>query len=133
MLRRKFTECIEKFLRTERDKILLVNGAWQVGKPFLIRYVGKKLYKNFVEINLKEDKETDHVFATSWRGKRRGYFTRTWAFVIGYRKEKRKISLVKIEFSFTSHYIKGINFKTAFDDAVKEYFGVKTDYYDWNN
>lgn len=31
------------------------------------------------------------------------------------------------------HYIKGINFKTAFDDAVKEYFGVKTDYYDWNN
>ena len=43
MLRRKFTEYIEKFLRTERDKILLVNGARQVGKSFLIRYVGKKL------------------------------------------------------------------------------------------
>lgn len=63
MLKRKFTEYIENFLRTERDKILLVNGARQVGKSFLIRYVGKKLYKNYVEINLKEDKETDHIFA----------------------------------------------------------------------
>ncbi len=63
MLRRKFTEYIESFLRSERNKILLVNGARQVGKSFLIRYVGKKLYKNYVEINLKEDKETDHVFA----------------------------------------------------------------------
>lgn len=63
MLKRKFTEYIENFLRTERDKILLVNGARQVGKSFLIRYVGKKLYKNYVEINLKEDKETGHIFA----------------------------------------------------------------------
>ena len=63
MLKRKFAEYIENFLRTESDKILLVNGARQVGKSFLIRYVGKKLYKNYVEINLREDKETDHVFA----------------------------------------------------------------------
>lgn len=63
MLERKFTSEIIDFLNNEPDKILLVNGARQIGKSFLIRYVGKRLYKNFVEINLKEDKEGDRVFA----------------------------------------------------------------------
>ena len=63
MLKRKFAEYIEKFLREEPDKILLVNGARQVGKSFLIRYVGRRLFPNFVEINLKEDQEGDKVFA----------------------------------------------------------------------
>ena len=63
MLRRKFTDYLEQFLKRGHSKILLVNGARQVGKSFLIRYVGKKMYKSFVEINLKEDKENDKVFA----------------------------------------------------------------------
>jgi len=63
MLKRKFTDYLEHFLKSEKDKIMLVNGARQVGKSFLIRYVGKKLYKTYVEINLKEDKENDKVFA----------------------------------------------------------------------
>jgi len=63
MLKRKFTDYLEQFLNTEKDKILLVNGARQVGKSYIIRYVGKKLYKTYVEINLKEDKENDKVFA----------------------------------------------------------------------
>lgn len=63
MLKRKFTDYLEQFLKREQSKILLVNGARQVGKSFLIRYVGKKMYKSFVEINLKEDKENDKVFA----------------------------------------------------------------------
>lgn len=62
MLRRKFESVIEDFLVREPDKILLVNGARQVGKSYLIRHVGKKLYKNFVEINLKEDRENDKIF-----------------------------------------------------------------------
>lgn len=62
MLRRKFESVIEDFLIHEKDKILLVNGARQVGKSYLIRHVGKRLYKNFIEINLKEDKEKDGVF-----------------------------------------------------------------------
>jgi len=64
MLYRKFEKRIEEFFRKEPNKILLVNGARQIGKSYLIRYVGKKLFKNYVEINLKEDKESLGVFAT---------------------------------------------------------------------
>ena len=63
MLERKFTSLIESFLQEEPNKILLVNGARQIGKSYLIRYVGQKLFPHFVEINLKEDKEGDKVFA----------------------------------------------------------------------
>lgn len=63
MLERKFTSHIERFLMEEPNKILLVNGARQIGKSYLIRYVGQKLFPHFVEINLKEDKEGDKVFA----------------------------------------------------------------------
>lgn len=62
MLKRKFESVIEEFLLQEKDKILLVNGARQIGKSYLIRYIGRRLYKTFIEINLKEDKEKDKVF-----------------------------------------------------------------------
>ena len=63
MLERKFTQFLEHFLMEETNKILLVNGARQIGKSYLIRHVGKKLFTHFVEINLKEDEEGDQVFA----------------------------------------------------------------------
>lgn len=63
MLFRKYAERIENHLNTCPQRILLVNGARQIGKSYLIRYVGKKLYKNYVEINLKEDKEGKKIFA----------------------------------------------------------------------
>lgn len=63
MLERKFTSFLESFLLEEPNKILLVNGARQIGKSYLIRYVGQKLFRHFVEINLKEDIEGDKVFA----------------------------------------------------------------------
>lgn len=46
MLQRKATRALENFLRYEPRKILLVNGAGQIGKSYLIRYVGK----NFLSI-----------------------------------------------------------------------------------
>ncbi len=64
MLERKFTIVLEQFLREQQNKILLVNGARQIGKSYLIRYVGKRLFTHYVEINLKEDKEGDQVFAS---------------------------------------------------------------------
>lgn len=64
MLQRKFTTVLEQFLTEKQDKILLVNGARQIGKSYLIRYVGKRLFTHFVEINLKEDKEGEQVFAS---------------------------------------------------------------------
>lgn len=62
MLRRKFETTIERYLLEEKDKVLLVNGARQIGKSFLIRYVGSRLFKNFIEINLKEDYEDKRIF-----------------------------------------------------------------------
>ena len=64
MLERKFTTFLEQFLKEQQNKILLVNGARQIGKSYLIRYVGKHLFTHYVEINLKEDKEGDQVFAS---------------------------------------------------------------------
>lgn len=63
MLERKFTKSLEEFLLHEPRKILLVNGARQIGKSYLIRYVGKKLFRHYVEINLKADQEGDGLFA----------------------------------------------------------------------
>lgn len=62
MLERKFAAHLERFLREETDKILLVNGARQTGKSYLIRNVGQRLFRRFVEINLKEDKEGEQIF-----------------------------------------------------------------------
>ena len=64
MLYRKIAQHIEDFLLHEPNKILLINGARQIGKSFVIRYVGKKLFKNYIEINLKEDSEGIGVFRT---------------------------------------------------------------------
>ena len=63
MLYRKFTTELEDFLLHEPNKILLVNGARQIGKSYLIRYVGKKLFEHYVEINLKADQESNRIFA----------------------------------------------------------------------
>ena len=63
MLFRKYEKRIEEFFHKEPNKILLVNGARQIGKSYLIRYVGKRMFKNYIEINLKEDKENLGIFA----------------------------------------------------------------------
>lgn len=63
MLYRKFEKRIEKFFQEEPNKILLVNGARQIGKSYLIRYVGKRMFKNYIEINLNEDRENLGIFA----------------------------------------------------------------------
>ena len=64
MLYRKFARRIEEFLLNEPRKILLVNGARQIGKSYIIRHVGQKLFKNYVEIDLRADKEGTQIFET---------------------------------------------------------------------
>ncbi|MBR5728332.1 MAG: ATP-binding protein [Muribaculaceae bacterium] len=63
MLYRKIQLPIERFLTSNSNKILVLDGARQVGKTFIIRHVGQKLFPNFIEINLKEDAEGDRAFA----------------------------------------------------------------------
>lgn len=63
MLYRKIETLIEAHLKSESKKILLIDGARQVGKTYIIRYVGQKLFENFIEINMVEDFEGDKLFA----------------------------------------------------------------------
>lgn len=63
MLYRKIAQDIESFLRNEPQKILLVNGARQIGKSFIIREVCRRMFPNYVELNLKEDQEGAQLFS----------------------------------------------------------------------
>lgn len=63
MLRRKFEPILREFLKKSPDKILLVNGARQIGKSYIIRYVCQELFPNYIEIDLRADKESNALFA----------------------------------------------------------------------
>lgn len=61
MLKRKIAELIEQHLKSGSERILLIDGARHVGKTYIIRHVGKKLFPNFIEINMLEDSVGDSV------------------------------------------------------------------------
>lgn len=62
MLFRKIAKDIREYLESKTDKILILEGARQIGKSYIIREVGKKMYDNFVEINLVNDDEGPRIF-----------------------------------------------------------------------
>jgi len=62
MLYRKISSYIEDYLRSDTDKILVLEGARQVGKSFSIREAGQRLFPNFVELNFVEDDEGEQLF-----------------------------------------------------------------------
>ena len=63
MLYRKIESLIEEHLTSNSRKILLVDGARQVGKTYIIRHVGQKLFANYIEINMVEDSIGPKLFA----------------------------------------------------------------------
>lgn len=63
MLKRKITNKIEEYLKSDSKKMLIVDGARQIGKSFIIRHVGQEMFENFIEINMEEDKLSDRLFA----------------------------------------------------------------------
>lgn len=63
MLYRKIESLIEDHLKSGSKKILLVDGARQVGKTYIIRHVGQKLFENYIEINMVEDSLGDRLFS----------------------------------------------------------------------
>ena len=62
MLYRKIRSYIEDHLKSDEDKILLIEGARQIGKSYIIRSVGMELYVNYVEINFVVDDEGEKIF-----------------------------------------------------------------------
>jgi len=63
MLYRKIQQKIERHLQTS-DKIMMIEGARQTGKSYIIRHVCSKMFKNYVEINLADDKKGPGNFAS---------------------------------------------------------------------
>ncbi len=65
MLYRKIQKTIEQYFKSNSNKIMIIDGARQIGKSYIIRYVGKKMYENYIEINLLEDFLNDKLFANT--------------------------------------------------------------------
>ena len=63
MLFRKIKSVIEVHLKSHSNKILLIDGARQVGKSFIIREVAKTLFTNLIEIDMVKDFEGPKIFA----------------------------------------------------------------------
>ena len=59
---RKIKSYIAEYLRSSSTRILVIDGARQVGKSYIIRETGKELFENYVEINLLEDSLKDRLF-----------------------------------------------------------------------
>lgn len=65
VLRRKAYGQMESWKRYKTKQALLVDGARQVGKTFLIRQFGGAHYRHVVELNLLEDVEARDALATA--------------------------------------------------------------------
>jgi len=62
MLKRKIQKEIREYLTLNSNKILVIDGARQIGKSYIIRHEGTSLFPNYIELNMVEDREGDHVF-----------------------------------------------------------------------
>lgn len=65
MLKRKVYEKLSEWKNTHTNTCLMVLGARQVGKTYIIRAFGEKEYKSFVEINFIKQKELKEIFKGS--------------------------------------------------------------------
>ena len=62
MLKRKITERLLEWKTTKDKECLLVKGARQIGKTFIIEDFARKHYNHFVEINFEQHPEMKAIF-----------------------------------------------------------------------
>ena len=63
MLYRKIQERIDEYFTNGSNKVLVIDGARQIGKSYIIRYMGQKHFQNYIELNLLEDSLNKRLFA----------------------------------------------------------------------
>ena len=63
MLFRKIESLIEAHLKSDSPKILLIDGARQVGKTYIINHVANRIFENVIEINMVADSLGDSLFS----------------------------------------------------------------------
>lgn len=61
MLKRKITTEIESYLKAKSNRMLVVDGARQIGKSYIIRHVGKQMFPNYIEVNMEKDRQNDRL------------------------------------------------------------------------
>lgn len=62
MLKRKIYDILLQWKNKKEKKCLLVKGARQIGKTFIIREFGKTEYENYIEINFLKYPEFKAIF-----------------------------------------------------------------------
>ena len=62
MLKRKIWDYLKSWKEDPDKKALLVTGARQIGKTYIIRRFGQENYKSFIEINFVENEMAAKIF-----------------------------------------------------------------------
>ena len=62
MLERKIQTFIKEHFKSKSNKVLVIDGARQIGKSYIIRFVCGELFKNYIEVNLLEDSLGEKLF-----------------------------------------------------------------------
>jgi len=63
MLRRKATTAIENWVKTKKNKALVIQGARQTGKTYIIERFAEDNYEELVEINFKQMPSAMDIFS----------------------------------------------------------------------
>lgn len=72
MLKRKATDYIKNWLNTKDRKCLVVQGARQTGKTYIIERFAEENFEELVEINFKQMPSAMEIFRRSY-GRQYGY------------------------------------------------------------
>ncbi|MCD7715231.1 MAG: AAA family ATPase [Lachnospiraceae bacterium] len=62
MIARKIEKELSRFFSSDEKKALLITGARQVGKTYIIETLGKKMFQSFVTINFIENRQAVSLF-----------------------------------------------------------------------
>ena len=62
MFKRKVEAILNDYYKNIEDKIIIIDGARQIGKSFIIRQTATSYFSNYIEIDLKSDYEGEQLF-----------------------------------------------------------------------
>lgn len=107
MFKRKIETRLYENYKNSDEKILIVDGARQIGKSFIIRNTAINVFQNFAEINLKDDFDGPKLFSqvettkdfyiilSSICGEKLGSFENTLVFLDEIQEYPHLISMLK--------------------------------------
>ena len=62
MFKRKIENRLNEYYKDKDSRIIIIDGARQIGKSFIIRETASKYFTNYIEIDLKSDYEGEELF-----------------------------------------------------------------------